>query len=129
MKRKRGAPLGNLNAFKHGFYSGRFSPAERRSLDEQASPDLVDEIALVRVAVSRFLASLEMDDAPRDLQSELAILRTINLGALSINGLVRTRLMLAASGTSLNAAVSFLRSSSTPAPDPSEPASEEDSAD
>ena len=94
MKRKRGAPFGNQNAYKHGFYSSHFSQPELQNLRQNATPDLVDEIGLVRIATARFLASLQADSAPRDLDTELAILRVINLGALSINGLVRTRLML-----------------------------------
>ncbi|MFH1184847.1 MAG: hypothetical protein V1755_07395 [Chloroflexota bacterium] len=95
MKRKRGAPLGNKNAYKHGFYSPHFRQRELENVDAHAVPELADEIHLVRVATSRFLASLEADTRPRDVETELSILRAISLGALSINGLVRTRLMLA----------------------------------
>jgi hypothetical protein len=94
MKRKRGAPIGNQNAYKHGFYSEAFRQHERENLDHNSSQDLADEIGLMRVATSRLLASLEGDDSPRDLQTELSILRAICLSALSINSMVRTRLML-----------------------------------
>ena len=94
MKRKRGAPRGNQNAYKHGFYSAVFRQHELENLDENSPQDLADEIGLMRVATSRLLARLEVDDSPRDLQTELSILRGICLGALSINSMVRTRLML-----------------------------------
>lgn len=95
MKRKRGAPRGNQNAFKHGFYSARYRQQELNSLSDKSSEDLIDEIGLVRVATSRFLAALEATPAGRDIETELSILRAINLGALSINGMVRTQLMMA----------------------------------
>lgn len=95
MKRKRGAPPGNQNAFKHGFYSALFKQQEMRALSESPPKDLVDEIGLVRVATSRFLAALQAQSAERDIETEISILRVINLGALSINGMVRTQLMMA----------------------------------
>jgi hypothetical protein len=115
MKRKRGAPIGNQNAFKHGFYSSHFRKHEQSLLEEHASPDLVDEIGLLRVATARFLASLQQGTSPHDIQTELAILRAINLGALSINSLVRTRLMLAGAGPAQQAVLQLL---GTPPSDP-----------
>jgi hypothetical protein len=94
MKRKRGAPPGNQNAFRHGFYSSRFRQQELRALSQSSTLELADEIALMRVATARLLASLDSHAEPRDVQTELSILRAVNLSAHSINGLVRTRLML-----------------------------------
>jgi len=98
MKRKRGAPRGNQNAFKHGFYSAQFRQYELENLDENSTPSLEDEIELLRVATSRLMASVEADGSARDLPTELSILRAICLGALSINSMVRTRMMLARGG-------------------------------
>ncbi len=95
MGRKRGAPFGNQNAHKHGFYSAAFRQNEQRVLADSNPTDLADEISLVRVAIARCLEALESNSQERDIETELAILRTINLGALSINSLVRTGLMLA----------------------------------
>jgi hypothetical protein len=94
MKRKRGAPPDNQNAFRHGFYSSRFRQQELQALSQSSTLELADEIALMRVATARLLASLDSQTEPRDIQTELSILRAVNLSALSINGLVRTRLML-----------------------------------
>jgi hypothetical protein len=94
MKRNRGAPRGNQNAFRHGFYSSRFRQQELQALSQSTVLDLADEIALMRVATARLMASLDSHTEPRDIQTELSILRAVNLSALSINGLVRTRLML-----------------------------------
>ena len=68
---------------------------EQRILSDNLPTDLADEINLVRVAIARCLEALESKAQERDIETELAILRTINLGALSINSLLRTRLMLA----------------------------------
>ena len=95
MAKRRGPPLGNQNAFKHGFYSEVFRQAEQDRLGGTAPADLVDEIGLIRVSIARCLAALQDKQQERDIDTELAILRTINLGVLSINSLVRTRLMLA----------------------------------
>lgn len=105
MAKRRGAPRGNQNAYKHGFYSAAFRQAEQDRLGESAPGDLVDEISLIRVSIARCLAALESKDQERDIDTELAILRTINLGALSINSLVRTRLMLARGLGSLPAGI------------------------
>ena len=54
LKRKRGAQPGNLNAFKHGFYSRRFTKLELRHLGVVFSEGLLDEIALSRVLLRRY---------------------------------------------------------------------------
>ena len=55
-KRKRGAPKGNLNALKHGFYSRVLDEAEK--LDFKSATGLEgidDEIALLRVKIKSVL--------------------------------------------------------------------------
>ena len=54
LKRKQGAQAGNLNAFKHGFYSRRFTKLELRHLGVVLSDGLLDEIALSRVLLRRY---------------------------------------------------------------------------
>ena len=44
MQRNSGAPLGNHNAYKHGFYSAAFKAAERRLLSQIPAADLTAEI-------------------------------------------------------------------------------------
>ncbi len=60
LKRKRGAQPGNLNAFRHGFYSAAFTQAELHGLDENIKGEFVDEIALARVNAAH-LAELLKD--------------------------------------------------------------------
>jgi len=55
-KRKRGAPKGNQNARKHGFYSKVLDEAERLDLElAQGVEGIDDEIALLRVKIKSIL--------------------------------------------------------------------------
>lgn len=52
MLRKRGAPAGNQNARKHGFYSKVLTESERLNLETAVDVDGLDnEIALLRVKI------------------------------------------------------------------------------
>jgi uncharacterized protein YjcR len=79
-KRKAGAPKGNLNALKHGFYSRVMDEAEM--LDMEAAADVSgidDEIALLRVKIKSVLE--------RDPENIKLIMQATN----TLAGLVRTR--------------------------------------
>ena len=69
-KKKRGAPPGNQNALKHGFYSRRFRNLEMGDLDV-VTADLIDEIAGLRVAARRVLELSEDlgDDTMKAIQA------------------------------------------------------------
>ena len=55
-KRKRGAPKGNQNARKHGFYSKVLDEAERLDLELASGVEGIDdEIALLRVKIKSIL--------------------------------------------------------------------------
>ena len=57
-KRKRGAPKGNQNARKHGFYARVFDEAEQLDFELAAGVDGIDdEIALLRVKIKSILAN------------------------------------------------------------------------
>ena len=57
-KRKRGAPRGNQNARKHGFYSRVLSEAEQEDLERATAVEGIDdEIALLRVRIKSLVAS------------------------------------------------------------------------
>ena len=56
-RRRRGAPLGNQNARRHGFYSTALTPQEQQALLEAADiKDLLSEIALMRVKLMELVA-------------------------------------------------------------------------
>ena len=57
-EKKRGAPRGNQNARKHGFYSNVLSEAERQDFEQATSVEGVDdEIALLRVRIKSVVAN------------------------------------------------------------------------
>ncbi len=79
-KRKRGAPKGNQNARKHGFYSKVLDEAER--LDFKLATDvdgIDDEIALLRVKIKSLIK--------RDPENIKLIMQASN----TLARLVRTR--------------------------------------
>ena len=86
MPRKRGAPPGNRNAYRHGFYSRQFKAAERRALDASTLHDLAGEIEFVRVELRRFI---EVQDALPEqfrLEAQLAMLRAVTLAKHQARG-------------------------------------------
>ena len=74
-RRKRGAPRGNHNAFKHGFYSQVLRPQAQFDLnDAKINNDLEAEISLLRVTIKGLAADTQYD------RKELAyLLRTLSL--------------------------------------------------
>ena len=90
-KSPHGAPLGNRNAWKHGFYSSVFKARERQLLSRLPLTDLAAEIELIRVASLRFMEALNKSDRSFDVETQLAALRAVNLSAQSITSLIRAQ--------------------------------------
>lgn len=90
-KRRRGAPRGNRNALKHGFYSAAFQRTERQFLLRLPGADLSPEIELIRVQLYRFLEALNHPSLQLDIQTRLAALRAVSLSVQSILALARAR--------------------------------------
>jgi hypothetical protein len=100
--RRRGAQPGNRNAFKHGFYSSVFKPAERKDLEALVSDGLLDEIDLLRVFMRRVGESAEGIES---VDQALPVLRTLGLAAHRIAGLLRAQRDLGEAGDDDAAAV------------------------
>ena len=61
-RRKRGAPSGNQNARKHGFYAKSLTPTQQKVLAEARQADhLVEEIAMLRFKISALAADPDTD--------------------------------------------------------------------
>jgi len=73
-KRKKGAPPGNKNAVKHGFYSKALHEAERINLQEAVEVEGVDEeIALLRYKLAELLENYpDRIDLQVDIASAIA---------------------------------------------------------
>ena len=85
-----GAPKGNTNALKHGFYSRRFKKQEASTLDNLSNtglPHLTSEIALLRVALDRTFEQLSNDEEVRWIDN----LSEIGLAATRIASILRTQ--------------------------------------
>ena len=81
VKRKRGAPKGNKNAVKHGFYSRVLDEAEKLDFEAASGVEGIDEeIALLRVEIKKAISS--GDDKA---------LRSIVQATNALERLIRTR--------------------------------------
>ena len=75
--RKRGAPKGNQNARKHGFYSKVLDEAERLDLELATGVEGIDdEIALLRVKIKSVLAH-DPDNIKLIMQATNALARLV----------------------------------------------------
>ena len=89
VKRKAGGQPGNINAFKHGFYSRRFRALEIADLEMVLSDSLVDEIALVRVMIRRVFDFADSD--AETLDEWQTALSTLGTAATRLARLIRTQ--------------------------------------
>ncbi|MDO9546623.1 MAG: hypothetical protein Q7J07_07735 [Pelolinea sp.] len=95
VKRKSGGQPGNLNSFKHGFYSRRFRGLEIADLGTVLTDSLDDEIALVRVVVRRVFELADQEaETLDDWQSALS---TLGAASTRLAGLLRTQQMMTGS--------------------------------
>jgi len=84
VKRKRGAPKGNQNARKHGFYSKVLDEAEQLDFELASGVEGIDdEIALLRVKIKSIL-----ENDPENI-------RLIMQATNTLAGLVKTRYNIA----------------------------------
>ena len=97
--RRRGAPVGNKNASKHGFYSRQFQKSDLKDLDDNQVDDMTDEIKLLRVFIRRVI---ESNDTRLSFPQSIELLRALSLATTSINRLIRTQHLLNPSGDSMD---------------------------
>ena len=88
---RRGAPAGNTNALKHGFYARKFRPAEAKDLDGYTFDGVKEEILVLRVIIRR---TLELAQSTEDRAEVIALLRVVSLAVIALTRLVRTELLL-----------------------------------
>jgi uncharacterized protein YjcR len=83
-----GAPFGNTNALKHGFYSRRFRKSEMADLEATSFTGLRDEIAMLRVSIRRIV---EWGASIHTFPDAMTFLRVVSLATSSLSRLVRTQ--------------------------------------
>lgn len=94
MTNVRGAPKGNLNALKHGFYSRLFRDSESSELDNDQIASLENEITLLRVMMRR---TMELADGIDDLREATRVLDALGAAAGRLAGLLRAQKSLSVS--------------------------------
>ncbi|MFZ2097316.1 MAG: hypothetical protein WAV05_11835 [Anaerolineales bacterium] len=87
MPNSRGAPKGNLNALKHGFYSRLFRSDETSELEDD-SASLENEITLLRVMIRR---TMELADGIDDLKEATRVLDALGAAAGRLANLLRAQ--------------------------------------
>jgi hypothetical protein len=94
-----GAPLGNSNAFKHGFYTRRIKKRDLSGVETTDLKSLVDEIALIRVFTRRLVESC---DTSADVYELAVILRILCLASSTITRILRVNYLLSGSKSDLD---------------------------
>jgi hypothetical protein len=89
--RRRGAPEGNLNALKHGFYSRRFRSGELEDLAHQPDSMLQDEIDMLRIINRRVV---DLAEEGKSADEILGFYSFIALTSLRLATLLRTQKLL-----------------------------------
>ena len=92
IKNHRGAPKGNKNAQKHGFYSHTFTEEEHREWKSAASGRLHPEIKLFKVLIARTASLLKPlgENSSPSFQETLVMLSTVTLTVARLNSFYRT---------------------------------------
>jgi hypothetical protein len=86
-KKSRGAQPGNLNSFRHGFYSKLFEPLDLEERKKILSTNLEEEVAMLRIATLRtFKLADQFDDIDQSIKA---------LGALGLAAIRTSRLLKA----------------------------------
>ncbi len=93
-----GAPLGNRNALKHGFYATTLSPDDLKELDEDVFEDILDdEVLLLRLALRRLQRMVltgmtpDPDPQPLDVQDYARFIGLTFQGVNTLSRLLRVR--------------------------------------
>jgi hypothetical protein len=85
---RRGAPPGNLNALKHGFYSRGFRSMDINDLDSMLTVGLESEINMLRVSTRRLL---ELSQENGDVDTGIKLLSVLGMTATRLANLMRSQ--------------------------------------
>jgi hypothetical protein len=91
-EKKRGAPPGNKNALKHGFYSRAFTKEEQREWKSAAKNRLQPEINLFKVLIARTASMLKPigENPAPSFHESLAMLYVVSMAIARLNSFYRT---------------------------------------
>ena len=86
--KKPGGQPGNLNAFKHGFYSRAFQWHERTDIDDLVIGGLDDEIHMLRVNMRRFM---QLAEGVEDLDRAARVLDVLGMSATRLASMLKVQ--------------------------------------
>ena len=101
--RKRGGQPGNLNAFKHGFYSEGFKSGEIADLDAYMAEGIQDEITMMRVITRRIFM---LANGVGSIDEGIAMLGALGMASIRLASLLRMQRMLGGDGGQVGEAIS-----------------------
>jgi len=99
LPRRRGAPLGNFNGFKHGFYTTRVKKHNPSAEEVTDLKSLFDEIALIRVFTNKLVESCDATPTRDELAD---ILRILCLSSAAITRILRVHYLITGSENDLD---------------------------
>jgi hypothetical protein len=100
---RRGAPKGNFNALKHGFYTRRLKKHDLTGVESTDAKGLIEEIALIRVFTRRLIESIGPDSDAYELAD---ILRALCLASSTITRVVKTQYLITSTGSGMDDEIS-----------------------
>jgi|GEM_PF-3188738 len=98
-KNRRGASLGNMNNFKHGFYSRRLKKRDLTGVESTDVAGLVEEIALIRMFTHRLVESFHPD---ADFFEHADFLRILCVASTAITRLIRAQYLISSANSGMN---------------------------
>jgi hypothetical protein len=97
--RRRGAPLGNSNALKHGFFSRQMKKSHLPTVESSDLKSLVDQIALIHVFTRRLA---ETCNPTANLNELVDTLRILCLASSTISRILRVNYLISGGETDLD---------------------------
>ena len=109
-RRPRGAPYGNTNAVKHGFYAHSFTGQEKHLLAAGIKGELKDEEELLRTFINRTIQAMNDSPLPSEETEAMVIaLRAISLAVGRIESIHRSRRIIFDQATTFDKAMEELK--------------------
>ena len=115
-KRRRGAPVGNTNALKHGMYSPRSNPTVYAEESQRSKQTLDEEIAFMRFFIRRLV---ELSESVDNLYDAAGLLRVFSMASTSLTNMMKAQFLIfgdesnASLSTALQAVLADMRAKKT----------------
>jgi hypothetical protein len=101
-RRRRGAPLRNLNALKHGFYARKYRLTDLEDLADCKFTGLKEEMTMLRVFMRGVIEQCgATPSGAGSLEESIEVLRVLSVAAASLTRMARTQKYLDGSGQTL----------------------------